>query len=112
MSTVRSLILPLLASIALWCSAGISNTTDTSELNLEDGISDGFASYWNTFYCQVYPLDPTCASGALNPYYGPAWYNFNYGGFGFDDRRSHTHRGGGHHKRNGGCRGGCGGRGR
>lgn len=97
MRSIRILLLPLAISASLWCSSGLStyDLADNAELNLGDGASDGFfSSYWNTFYCQVVGCDPACTSGALNPYYGPAWYNFNYGGWGFDDDGpSHAHRG-------------------
>jgi hypothetical protein len=86
--TIRILLLPLAMSAAFWCSTGISTSYELAEteLNLGDGASDGFfSSYWNTFYCQIYVSDPACASAAPNPYYGPAWYNFNYGGWGFED---------------------------
>ena len=118
MSTIRILLLPLAMSTALWCSTGISSSyelADTANLNLSDGASDGFfTSYWNTFYCSIYISDPACASAAPNPYFGPAWYNFNYGGWGFEDGRGHAHRGHGHrHHGNNGNRcgsGRCGGR--
>ena len=115
MSTIRILLLPLAISAALWCSSGFSTSydlADDAELNLGDGASDGFfSSYWNTFYCQVYGCDPACTSAAPNPYFGPAWYNFNYGGWGFEDGRDHEHRahhGRKHHKHKKGCGGRCG----
>ena len=110
MSTIRILLLTLATSIALWGTPGFSNTeiaNDISDLNLGEGVSDAY-TYWNTFFCQVYPGDPACAASAPNPYYGPAWYNFNYGGWGFDEGRDHEHRG--HHKKrhHRGCGDGCG----
>lgn len=101
MRTIRILLLPLAMSAALLCSAAMSTSyelAESAELNLSDGASDGFfSSYWNTFYCQIYVTDPACASAAPNPYFGPAWYNFNYGGWGFEDGRGHAHRGHKHH---------------
>lgn len=114
LSTVRFLVLPLVTSITLWCSSGFSTSIELmndSELNLGEGAADDYAGYWNTAYCQMNPVDPTCVTNAPNPYFGPAWYNFNYSGYGF--HRGHSHTNHGHKKhRHSGCRGGCGGRGR
>ena len=83
----------LATSIALWGTSASSNSyeLESSELNLGDGASDAY-TYWNTFFCQLYPGDPACASSAPNPYFGPAWYNFNYGGWGFEPGRHHEHK--------------------
>jgi hypothetical protein len=80
------------ACLALWCNAGQSQEDyDHSELYLEDGISEGFYGYWGTFYCLHNPADIVCALSTPQPYFGPAWYNYNYASWGLGYDHFHHH---------------------
>lgn len=84
-SKVRMLIVPVVASVALWCSAGQSTTDDivqqdVSSLNMEEGAADGYwGGFAGTFYgglfCGAYPYLPYCMTGCAYPYvdYGLGW---------------------------------------